>query len=220
MPSRKRSKGKERKAKRIEASLSKRDQTWEDWFEWSQLNDKINCNHGYEIASLSSLDHPVKQLLHNLLSKREGEILPRQTLLMDDLLDSLKACPTAWKDDEYRSIVSGVIATIVTNHILHEVQYKSDFTDSIIPLCSTIIMLDSFIGGLDETFVQCSTARKIANFNGQANARRDVLKMLTRKNSCSCLKDLYSEARRMFPKAGLCKNCYQQKDRSTLMLCG
>ena len=114
MPSRKRSKGKERKAKRIEASLSKRDQTWEDWFEWSQLNDKINCNHGYEITSLSSLDLPVKQLLHNLLSKREGEILPRQTLLMDDLLDSLNACPTAWKDDEHRSIVSGVIATIVT----------------------------------------------------------------------------------------------------------
>lgn len=111
-----------------------------------------------------------------------------------------------------------------TNHILHEVQYKSDFTDCIIPLSSTILILDAYDGGYDlnTTFCRTETSRKVTNFNNnhKVNVRRDVLKMLTKKNSCTCLKDLYAQARRTIPKLGICRNCNQPKDRSSLMLCG
>ena len=49
-----------------------RARSWEDWFEWSQKNDKVQCNHGCDIK-LPTRDHPVCRLLDNLLSKRDGE---------------------------------------------------------------------------------------------------------------------------------------------------
>ena len=224
MPSRKRSKGKERKAKRVEARLSSTVHSWENWFEWSQLNDKIRCNHGRDIKL--SRDHPVYTFLHNLISKKEGEPVQRAVLVFD-LLNSFKACPEVWKDDELRSTVSDVLATIVTNHVLHEVQFKSDMTSGIIYLSSTIIILDSYDGGenLHSTLCQPIASIKVTTLNnhhqaGCNNIRRDLLKLLTKKNSCSCLKDLYAQARRSMPKLGFCRNCKQPKDRSYLMLCG
>ena len=225
MPSRKRNKGRERKARKIESRLSSLDQSWEDWFEWSQKNDKVKCNHGYDIK-LPADDHPVCKLLHSLLSKEEGEP-DHQRPLVDDLMNSFKACSEVWKDDEHRSAVSDILATIVTNHVMHEVQYKSDLTNGIIPLSSTIIILDSYDGGdnLHTTLCQPITSQKVTIFNNhhQAdcnNIRRGLLKLLSKKNSCSCLKDLYAQARRTMPKLGFCRNCKQSKDRSSLMLCG
>ena len=67
------------------------------------------------------------------------------TKLVDELFDSFKAFPEVWKSD--RGTVSGIIKSIATNLILHEVQFKSDMIDRILPLCSTIVILDAYEGG-------------------------------------------------------------------------
>lgn len=217
MPSRKRSKGKERKARQVQTSLAKTQHTWGNWFEWGQINEKVRCNHGH-CAKLPENELPVRRLLNYLLSKK-NKVEP--TKLVDELFDSFKAFPEVWKSKEHRGTVSGIMKSIATNLILHQVQFKSDMIDRILPLCSTIVILDAYEGGsLEPTFYHPRVLGKVTNFNGRTSVRRDMLKLLTKKNSCSCLKDLYAQARRTFPKLGSCQNCQQEKKRSTLMLCG
>ena len=47
-----------------------------------------------------------------------------------------------------------------------------------------------------------------------------MLKMLSNRTSCSCLKAMYANARRTLPKLGTCSNCKELKGRESLMLCG
>lgn len=65
---------------------------------------------------------------------------------------------------------------------MHQVQFKSDMIDRILPLCSTIVILDAYEGGsLEPTFYHPRVLGKVTNFNGRTSVRRDMLKLLTKE---------------------------------------
>lgn len=92
MPSRKRNKGKVRKAKKAEARVSRMEQHWLEWFIWGQDNNKVQCDHGltetftmFNTASknenvkvhgqqfLISDDHPIFTFVDSFFNEREDD---------------------------------------------------------------------------------------------------------------------------------------------------
>lgn len=53
----------------------------------------------------------------------------------------------------------------------------------------------------------------------KASGKRDVLKFLSRKIDCSCLEEMYRQARKT-PKSLYCSYCDEVKERDQLMMCG
>ena len=51
------------------------------------------------------------------------------------------------------------------------------------------------------------------------NVIRDLLKLYSKRITCSCLKKMYSEARKTLPKVGSCESCAKVMERSSLMVC-
>ena len=53
---------------------------------------------------------------------------------------------------------------------------------------------------------------------GEGNTR-DLLKFFSKRTTCSCLKNMYSEARKNMPKMGKCSYCDGVKERRLLSVC-
>ena len=51
------------------------------------------------------------------------------------------------------------------------------------------------------------------------NVMRDLLKLYSKRITCSCLKKMYSNARKALPKVGSCGSCDKVMERSSLMVC-
>lgn len=117
----------------------------------------------------------------------------------------------------HRKVVIEILASMAVNLLLHEVQYDSNSFSLCLYLTRAIVVLENYDGGDDFRYVihRPSIALKYRDLS-----RRDMLKMLSNRTSCSCLKGMYAHARRTQPKLGTCSNCKQQKGRKSLMLCG
>lgn len=48
---------------------------------------------------------------------------------------------------------------------------------------------------------------------------RDVIRFLKKRVSCSCLNDLYKQTKKKLPKVGMCNGCQKKKKRKDLMIC-
>jgi len=225
VPSRKRSKGKERKAKQIESRLSNIDKTWEGWFEWSQLNDKIQCcNHGQNV-SWPSFNSPQFSFIESLIAQKvdTGNVLQR-------LGKSLAIHSALWKEETHRLAAIEVLTILITNRLLFEDQYgtkhvsknKLFFVQNCF-LCTVLLVVENYDGGDDihTTFYRPNgVAGKVRNLNPIGSNQRDILKFVSRRVTCSCLKRPYAIARQNFPKVGTCGGCLKVIERSSLMLCG
>ena len=67
--------------------------------------------------------------------------------------------------------------------------------------------------------IVASKFRDMVYFSSRT-ARRDVLKFYRKRTTCSCLKDMHLEARKILPKLGLCLHCGEEKERASLSVCG
>jgi len=221
MPSRKRSKGKERKARQAETRLSSVVKSWEDWFEWSRLYDKIQCSHGHTIA-LPSRNSPQYVFVDSLFTHKVGQINVLQRLGR-----SLATHSALWKEETHRHAATEILTTIITNRLLFEDQFgtesvpKSYFMHNCY-LSTVLLVMENYDGGDDihTTFYQNGVSNKIRDLNPQGSNQRDVLKFMSRRVTCSCLKRQYAVARRTYSKVGACAGCSQVFTRSSLLLCG
>ena len=193
MPSRKRSKGKERKAKQTEANLSKDKKTWIEWVLWSQQNDKIRCNHGHDINLTSSHDC-VHQFLESFLFSNE-----KDALLTLESLESTQ--PLVWKDDDtsYRKELINILTVMTANQLLFEAQFGITQHKSLLhwglQVAVAILVLENYQGNIPSTSYLPYVAGMYSRLNpmgGKNINNRDLLKFISNRLSCSCLKDLNS----------------------------
>jgi len=221
-PSRKRNKGRERKARQIESRLSSSAQTWEEWFEWSQKNDKVDCsNHGNDIK-WPSRNSPQYSFLESLISRKvaTGNVLQR-------LSQSLANHSELWKEETHRHAAIEILTNIITNRLLFEDQFNTQVSKKFFMhncfLCTVLLVLEKYDGGDDihSTFYQSNgVASKVRDLNPIGSNQRDVLKFMSRRVKCSCLKKPNAVARRTYSKVGTCGGCSQVIERSSLLLCG
>lgn len=209
--SRKKLKGKERKAK-------KSDLTWQQW----AIRDKV-CNHG--CITIPDRSHPVYQCTESLIlgtGKRPDLLLVNLIVLLDKQKDILNV-------ESHKNDVVNVLASIATNQLLHQTQHgiSAPLMDHTICITQAIFMLDKYYEGSDveSLFYRPDIARKVRDLmlcnedDGGGSRVRDALKILTCRLPCSCLEEMYSKVRQT-PKLAFCSTCGLQSKRRTFMQCG
>lgn len=145
---------------------------------------------------------------------------------MDSLQTLLTTFPEIWKEETLRNEAMCILTSIATNEMLHEYHYGTNSLSQAIWISKAIIAIEnhdlSINGDIVTILYHPPMASKFVNLstNPKASGKRDVLKFLSRRISCSCLKDMYRQARLDIPKSRQCTYCEEVKERDELMLCG
>ena len=188
-----------------------------DWSLWGLECEKVQCSHG-GITNIPNCDHPAFQFVDTFI---EGEM---NNVGFDDNLQSLlTTILQVWKEETLRNETLCILTSIATNQMLHEYHYGSNSLSSVLSIAKAILALENHNIITDDDFLTLfyhpTINAKFKYLNPQASGKRDVLKLLSRKVSCSCLRDMYRQARKM-PKSRYCEYCLKVKERDELMLCG
>ena len=227
MPSRKRNKGKERKAKKAELEVKRIEnekmvvrEGWQGWARGEHVleNRRVitQCNHGC-ILIIPDDNHPVTSFMDAFFINcyfAEGDIN-----IADILRDTFNKYPEVWNDDGHRKMTRDMMLRMGTNMILGN---KVNVTGMPRDIAYAVLMLENYDGSGDlgstiNSRVVTSKARDLGC--GGSCSVRDVLKFYRKRISCSCLKDMHLEARKTLPKLGICYNCGEKKERLSLMVC-
>ena len=127
MPSRKRNKGKERKAKKaaLEAEVieSKRAMARKAWHGWARGEDVMldnvrvitQCNHGCDLMIPDDANHPVTSFIDVLFM---NYFFVEVKDIGDILADSFDTQLAVWNDDRHRKMTRDLMIGIATNMIL------------------------------------------------------------------------------------------------------
>ena len=220
MPSRKRNKGKERKAKKqAEQAEVTRAQVRLRWRRWARgevenINGvAIQCNHGCHTIRNDPAGHPALDLLDVFFMNWAANIG-----VLDNLKDTLQKQPQAWDNHNYREMVTKTLIRIGTNMLLttNELSWPGS-------LAIAIAVLEDYeeVGDIDSAIYSRRSAKKLRNLQywNISSMKRDLLKFYRKRMSCSCLKAMHLEARKTLPQLGACCHCEVVTDRALLMVC-
>jgi len=217
--SRKRNKGKERKAKQAagkeKAERVKMQHTWHSWALGNMglcgggTTFNIPCSHGFAVVPDKS--HPVSSFMCSYL-------------LCTHLTDTISKHPEVWNDSSHRKLAAEMLTKIGANLLCvpDTINHHRDSQQFIINIAYAITMLENYDETLD--YVSNSVKPNVSKtyldlYCSSTNAFRDLLKFYRKRMSCKCLKKMHLEARKTLPKLGACCYCNKIKDRSLLMVC-
>ena len=227
MPSRKRNKGKERKAKKAELVVERTERErvvarsmWHGFARGEDNNRRkvIHCNHGLDL--IPDGNHPVTGFMNSLYVN--GTV--NDMGIFDNLKELFQAHREVWDNENYRQMAVNIFIAIGTNFMLSNEDpnflLQKDSTRNI---AFAIVFLENYDGSGDFDLLLCTrgVATKMRDLNGcnSTFSIRDEIKFFRKRTTCSCLKRMHLEARKTFPKLGTCSHCFEVKERSLLMVC-
>ena len=216
LSSRKRNKGKERKAKKAaEEAKIHRETVYSLWSGWAkgvrfdkgkvftQCHELITqCDHG--CVAVPDGSHPVSVFLTEFYITC-GNM--RNTLINHEEVQN---------SDVHRKLALDIFTRIGVNWILRGEEYNM-----IIECATNILLLESYDktgADYDVAINRRVTAQKLRDFLPLSH-KRDVLKFFRKRITCSCLKKMHLEARKTMPKMGVCWHCKHVRERTLLMVC-
>ena len=201
--SRKKNKGRDRKAKkeadRVEAERSNARNKWCRWAKGENIastGKTITCKHGCTVLPLAVTDF--MDTVYSGSAKR-----------MTDVID---LHPEVWNDDTYKESAKNIIVRVGTNMLLS----KDANVAGIITLARFIVSLEQYDGSNSLHTAPINSREgqtKMRDLNPDTRSiRRDALKFFSKSKRipCSCLKKMHQEARRTQPKVGLCYGCLEE----------
>ena len=208
--SRKRNKGKDRKAKQL---AKKEESERADAHKiWRGFHSNMGCDHG--CAMMISDDHPVStfmdQFIINLQYKSQA--------VSQNMMNLFETHTQIWNDESYKEVVTGILVSIGTNMLLNETEFWPVY------IAGVIVVLEHHdsLSDIDSVFNSRAVRSKSRDlYTGGTNSseRRDVLKFYRKRTSCKCLKKMHLEARKASPKMGVCHNCNKEMERVSLSVC-
>ena len=226
MTSRKRNKGKERKAKKaeqeaekakLEAELEERERgivrnNWKSWSRGDINGQIVQCNHGVDLMLLDDKNHPVINFIDAFFMHANNDEMNVGFYFRD----TFTRLQEVWDNESYRKMAMNIFISIGTNLLFDEVMKTSNGP---YVLSHAIVFLENYDGmGIISTLNSRVVATKMRDLLGSISLR-DVLKFYRKRISCSCLKRMHLEARKTLPKTGICTHCHEEKERSLLMVC-
>ena len=222
MTSRKRNKGRDRKAKKaeIEAERMERERgivrnRWKSWARGVDLNvQSVECNHGIDLMIPDDNNHPVINFIDDFCMHEANNANMHMGRY---LFDTFTTHQEVWVNERYREKSINIFLAIGTNFMLSK-EHAS------VPrnVAKAIVALEKYDGSGDLTSVLYNrvAATKVRDINGgESSAMRDMLKFFRKRTSCKCLKAMHLDARKTLPKTGMCYHCHEVKDRALLMVC-
>jgi len=212
--SRKRNKGKERKAKKEENMRVTAHEFW------SGFCINTGCNHGH--ALVISDDHPVSNFMDQFYINLHCDF----TSLRQHLGKIFKSHTQIWNAESYRKLVIDILIRIGTNLLLKDEEidenpFMTTYGGTLI-IAQSIMVLEHFddandIDSVIDKRLVISKWRDINDVSG--STKRDLLKFFRKRTSCKCLKKLHLEARKKEPKMGECWYCEEKSKRTLLCVC-
>ena len=206
MPSRKRQKGKERKAK---AATQQNDQE-RDWcriIDWGLRRSK--CRHG--CGALPPKESDVSIFMDRYISESSDKISA-----IEYTSSVLKKSPQVVQDADMRKAARDILVTIGTNFLLNGNNIIG--ATSITSAIALLEGYDDLSGGeyaYDSAYYCASPLmRDLAGGN-----ERDIIHFYSKRTPCSCLQILYALYKSK-PKVGQCFTCHRTFLRKSLMICG
>lgn len=211
MPSsRKKSKGKERKAK---AGLK-------GGCGWRALASCGDCNHG--CPELPPKNHPVA-LFMDLVDVETQKLSSKEFAYAVPLFlpRSFEVHSAVWNEEDNRNIALKILASIGTNTILRG---SATFETSIVFAMKLMELRHETerrwekdgtppnVGAALETSM--TFVRKLVD-----GGSRELLSFYSKRVPCHCLDELYANAKASQRKVARCDGCAQTKDRTSFMKC-
>ena len=226
MTSRKRSKGKERKAKKAlelekaklkeESRLAGIRNTWQSWARGMDCRGRsIECNHGISLMIPDEDDHPVTKFIDGWFL--HGADDNEMRLYLDH---TLQTHPQVWNNKSYREMAARIFISIGSNFLICNEDIGDEDAKCPNDIAITILHLENYDGSegsFNSVVGERSTAVKMREL--YRSSRRDVLKYYRKRTICKCLKRMHLEARKACPKMGTCNGCLEEKERALLMVC-
>ena len=162
------------------------------------------CNHGNGRSALPDDNHPISNW---------------DMKSANSLLDLFTNHQQVLEDKCYRDMALRILVRIGTNIMLGSKPDDIGKHMHIAYAAQIIAVLEYNDGGSD-FLLSCNnrvtaSKRRDTCYIG-SSARRDLLKFFSKRISCSCLKEMHSEARKSLPKMGKCDNCGVIKERASL----
>jgi len=206
--SRKRNKGKDRKAKQ---QAKKEESERADSNRFWHFYGNNQCDHGHELVI--SADHPVSDFMDQFFIN----LLHKGTTVSVNLKEIFKTHAQIWNDESYRELAIGILIRIGSNLLLTGDKSVEDFS---LCLAQSIVLLEHYngTGDIDLVVNKRVVASKWRDLE-PGSSRRDCLKFYRKRVSCKCLKKIHLETRKTIPKVGLCWYCKEEKERVSLSVC-
>jgi hypothetical protein len=210
MPSsRKRVKGKLRKAKSVARSACVDESTWLNWLLWGTRMKGIQCSHG---AVILSLNKDIKLFMNEFvdsMTKKDFE-------LTNHLRELLVRHPAVFNNNDQLKIVISNVLAMGTNDLLREKNERKTGIDNAVILASTVVILDHYQekGDINASFY-CAFPKTRDIDDGD---EREALRFFSKRISCACLDSLYAQAKSK-QKVGKCYACKKTFKRSALRVC-
>ena len=207
MPSRKRNKGKERRAKREEAKGA----WWRGLAIGGCCESEASCGHG--CIAIPSPGHAVSVFMNTYNTAHDGAIS-----FFTGLENTFKC--DVWNSAQHRQMAIDILLSMGTNIILTGNGNGGGCLVEGRGIALAILLLDCYDGESSFEHLQDVTRMKLLRSMPRGCNEREVLKFFSKRLTCSCLKEKYKEARKILPKFGKCWHCEKMKDRSSLATCG
>ena len=218
MPSRKRNKGKERKARkaeleveRIKIVMNERAEVHKIWTGYVRGVDEdgqviSQCNHGRGYLFIPDVNHPVTSFLDDFF-------IGEEKTFYSTFQPQYKQ---VWENDSYRKLAINILISFGTNLLLKK------RTGGPNDVAQVILVLENYaendINAALRNRVACAKLRDLIG-GERSTTKRDVLKFFRKRISCSCLKRMHLDARKSSLKLGKCSHCEEVKERALLMVC-
>jgi len=213
--SRKRNKGKDRKAKQLaKKEENERAESLQFW--WSFCSSITQCSHGYAAMADDSLSNFITQFIINIRYK--GMTVGRS------LTNLFETHRHIWNDKSYRRLAISILMNVGTNMLMSNLLSNGENIDICwsVYIAKFIAVLEQYddvdnIGIVINKPVVLSKWRDLER--NASSIRRDALKFYRKRiSACKCLKKMHLEARKT-PKMGMCHNCAKEMDRVSLSVC-
>lgn len=173
----------------------------------------IKCNHLGRSVPLSTA---VVAFINSIFADDLNDVMP------DFCRKSYNSFKEVWECDDLKEIVMNVLIRMGVNQILLNrdgVQFPNFAVSDtfLLFLCDLLVVLEQHKPGANIRSSFAKGMRKICILEG--GNERDILKFFSRRVTCDCLKEVYSEARRNLPKVGKCVGCDATFERHQLFEC-
>ena len=225
--SRKKNKGKDRKAKKVQIEKENAHTLWKGLATSTVIENSvyrgvktITCNHGCgELPR--DLDHPVSSFMKDFTN--HWSQAKAGTSILEIITPQFQTHRQVLNDESYREMVVKIMIRIGTNMLLSKELCDGDTVGQALTLAKVIAILEYYDDGMD-SFETINRSRKVATKKRDldttvSSGRRDALKFYSKRTACSCLKGMHQEARKSIAKRGRCHHCMKEKERVALSVC-
>jgi len=209
--SRKRNKGKDRKAKQL-AKKEENERAFAHEI-WQSVYSSTECDHGCGMVTPAD-DHPVSNFMDQFIINAHHKGMT----VLQNLKDTLETHTHIWNNESHRKLIIDIMVCMGTNMLLHGDVNMSWVTC----LVQSLIVLEKYNGTNDLDSVIHSRVVMLKwrqLYIGTKCVERDVLKFYRKRTTCKCLKNMHLEARKAIPKMGFCWGCDKDMERVLLSLC-